>query len=292
MKTIIFTNARDEDHILEWIAHHLNLGFTTVYVFDHKSNLPIADCLVDKNTDDSTYPRNKVIVERIDEDMELMKNKLQNKALEYSKKHSYDWLLYLDADEFLYFKDANTVDDFLSLYANYNQITISWLLFGSNHLSKKPKGTILESYTKSYKDFNHQNVPKSICKPFVKPSEAKRYHNAHFVNMVNKDLAIHSTFQALPSPRPWLFFPDVTIDNISAFIAHHVFQSYETYIGRKVNLPTDNHNIFRPKESEKFIHSMFNDVDTYLVRDKYNERNKQILKLIGKPEYLSSLFKE
>ncbi|HEV8052986.1 MAG TPA: hypothetical protein VGP47_10880 [Parachlamydiaceae bacterium] len=53
---ILFTNARNEKNIKEWAAHHLLLGFDFVYIFDHKSDLPLTDELI--NFD----PR--VIVER------------------------------------------------------------------------------------------------------------------------------------------------------------------------------------------------------------------------------------
>ena len=41
MKVILFTNARDEKHIKEWVAHHLNLGFDFIHIFDHRSITPI-----------------------------------------------------------------------------------------------------------------------------------------------------------------------------------------------------------------------------------------------------------
>ena len=38
---ILFTNARDEPNIAEWVAHHLLLGFDKVIIFDHLSKVPI-----------------------------------------------------------------------------------------------------------------------------------------------------------------------------------------------------------------------------------------------------------
>ena len=40
-KVMLFTNARDEKHIKEWAAHHLLIGFDYVYIFDHKSAIPL-----------------------------------------------------------------------------------------------------------------------------------------------------------------------------------------------------------------------------------------------------------
>lgn len=286
MKTILFTNARDEDNIVEWIAHHLNLGFTTIYLYDHKSKIPIQELLISTTNTNDDHPRNKVILDRIEEDMPHMKINLLNKSLEYAKQHQYDWMLYLDADEFLYFKKAMNVNDFLKDYLQYNEVTISWLMFGSNFISNKPRGTILESYTKSCNHFNNTVHPKSICKPFIKVSTAIKYHNAHYVVTNNKQLEVHSTFNKLTPVKPWLFFPTESVFEISTFIAHHVHQCYETYTSRKVNLPTDNTNTFRPRRSEQYIHSIFNDIDNYTLRDKYNERNKETMKTVGNPEYL------
>ena len=38
----LFTNARDEPNIAEWVAHHLLLGFDRIHIFDHKSVTPIS----------------------------------------------------------------------------------------------------------------------------------------------------------------------------------------------------------------------------------------------------------
>ena len=37
----LFTNARNEKHIKEWVAHHLLIGFELIVIFDHKSIKPL-----------------------------------------------------------------------------------------------------------------------------------------------------------------------------------------------------------------------------------------------------------
>ena len=44
-QTILFTNARDEPNISEWVAHHLLLGFDKIIVFDHLSTVPISSMI-------------------------------------------------------------------------------------------------------------------------------------------------------------------------------------------------------------------------------------------------------
>ena len=129
MKTILFTNARDESNILEWILHHLNLGFDYIYIFDHKSKIPIYNLLKSNHT--SNCDLSKVHIFRLDKD--IIKINLMKIALQFSIKHNFSWLLYLDCDEFLVLNQENNVQSFLEKYKNFDQIAFNWLLFGSNY---------------------------------------------------------------------------------------------------------------------------------------------------------------
>ena len=86
MRTIIFTNARDENNILEWTIHHKNLGFNHVYIFDHISIVPITEVL---------YGLDNVTVHRVIEDF-VPKTQLMLTASIIAKSGNYDWMLYLD----------------------------------------------------------------------------------------------------------------------------------------------------------------------------------------------------
>ena len=111
MKKILFCNARDEQHILEWIVHHLNLGFDHIYIFDHLSKIPISEII--KKTNISKF----VTVSRIEDEI-LLKYKLVEKSYKIAK-FIYDWMIYLDCDEFLYFKNDNNIETFLNNYSIY-----------------------------------------------------------------------------------------------------------------------------------------------------------------------------
>ena len=91
-KVILFTNARDEKRIKEWAAHHLLIGFNTIYIFDHKSQTPLKD--VFKNFD------KRVVVERCEMNA-APKLPLMKRASEIACLMKADWFIYLDADEFI-----------------------------------------------------------------------------------------------------------------------------------------------------------------------------------------------
>ena len=158
MKTILFTNARDEQNILEWVVHHLNLGFTTIYVTDHKSKIPIKNIL-------QNVPN--VVVKRIEQD--IKKVRLMYDAYLYAQPLDYDWMLYLDCDEFLVLNKDTNVTDFMNRYNQYDQVGINWLMFWSNYRNDKltENETILESYTKSDVKLN-KHIKTFLNTKFIK----------------------------------------------------------------------------------------------------------------------------
>lgn len=263
MKTVLYTNARDEINILEWVIHHLNLGFTYIYIYDHLSKIPIKSIV--KNI-------KNVKVERI-ENEEIHKTDLMDKSFHYSSSKNIDWMLYLDADEFLIFQNDDNVKNFLEKYNKYTQIGINWLNFGSNLHNKNPNGTILENYTKCDKQF-HTNI-----KSFIRPNEVEHVINPHCFKMKNMELSVGTNFQVLNKETTWCFHNPDNMNNVSAYIAHYIFQSYETYLNRKKNRKRDDTGEnWDWGFDEKTLHNVFNDIDNFLPRDKYNNSNKETMK--------------
>ena len=165
-KVYLFTNARDEPNISEWIAHHLLLGFDRIYVFDHKSKEPIGPKL-------NTNFDQKVFIRRVDGDGNI-KIKLMNDAVNISKKRNVSWMLYLDADEFLLLNNYSNVKDMLHMFKNADAIGINWLFFGSSGHVKQPPGLITENFIKSEIRLD-QHV-----KSFVRPETVSSINNPHF----------------------------------------------------------------------------------------------------------------
>jgi hypothetical protein len=60
-----------------------------------------------------------------------------------------------------------------------------------------------------------------------------------------------------------------------AYIAHYIYQSEETYINRKVNLPSDDSGNFRTKDEN--IHTKHNDIMNEYPKNKYSENINKFL---------------
>jgi hypothetical protein len=263
MKTILFTNARDELRLTEWISHHLNIGFNCIYIYDHKSNIQI----------NSFIKHKQVIVENIDEING--KSTLINKCCEYAKNNYYDWMLYLDLDEFLVLPNDNNVESFLLKYNKYDQIGVNWLMFGSNCHSSEPTGTMFECYTQcSFLLDQH-------IKSFVRPQHVINSLNPHVYDIKNYANSVGVDYLPLNTIDRHLHrcqICDVQEPNflkINAFVAHYYTQSYENYYKRKIRYaPDDNKCTNRNIYSEDEIKILFNDIKFNYVYEKYNSQNK------------------
>ena len=243
-KVGLFCNARDENNIKEWAAHHLLIGFDCIVIFDHKSKIPLSSVF-------SNFDK-RVSIVRIELKDGNIKNTLMNIAPNIAKKMGLDWFIYLDADEFLILNNKfKGVKHFLNTYSYGDSVGVNWVMFGSNYLVNDSSGTIIESYTRS-----STHLDKHV-KSFVRPNEIIHSDNPHFYHIRNKNRAIGLTFNVLSSPQ---CFNELNIPfyKSPAYIAHYVYQSEETYLKRKINLMADDGTV--RNNLGKKIHMYYNDV--------------------------------
>ena len=260
-KVYLFTNARDEPNISEWIAHHLLLGFDRIYVFDHKSKEPIGPKL-------NTNFDQKVFIRRVDGDGNI-KIKLMNDAVNISKKRNVSWMLYLDADEFLLLNNYSNVKDMLHMFKNADAIGINWLFFGSSGHVKQPPGLITENFIKSEIRLD-QHV-----KSFVRPETVSSINSPHFyiINNPSRYYAITGTKKGM---NPFNKQP-VPFIKVAAYVAHYVMQSEEEYLRRK-GRPADDGSGIRTCLISNF-HENYNDVLNNQLQNKYSQRIRDFLKM-------------
>ena len=250
---ILFTNARNEKNIKEWAAHHLLIGFDLVYIFDHKSDIPLTGILSNFDT--------RVIVERCEWENPV-KMPLMERAVYLAKKLNASWMLYLDADEFLILNDFKNVKRLLKTFPHADALGINWVLFGSNYHVDEPDGLILDNYTRSVLKLDLH------IKTFVRPIKVVKATNPHFFHIKDsmKTYSIDNKINPLNPYNEW----DVEYFNAPAYVAHYIFQSEETYTTRKLNLPRDDLNAFRNKIPN--IHLLYNEVENLNPKQKYADQ--------------------
>jgi len=282
-KIILFTNSRDEKNMKEWVAHHLLIGFDEIYIYDHKSIIPLTG-----QFDNFNKEYEKVFVKRCELDGAI-KDILIKKAAETAIILKADWMIYLDADEFFVINadKINNIKELLKIYKNADSVSFNWLVFGSNYHKNEPLGLIIDNYTRSEIKLNEH------LKTFIRPNQFL-IPNAHRSEIINPDKAFHGNGTNLNRVRPIYkenkhFINPIDYNLSLAYIAHYCIQSEETYLNRKIKLPRDDRGVFRDKNvtisnikitNEHNIHSEFNDIINTSVRDKYSENIKNYLSSI------------
>jgi hypothetical protein len=258
-KVMLFTNARDEKHIKEWAAHHLLIGFDNVYIFDHKSTIPLTSEFAGFDT--------RVIVERCELDIPP-KIPLMCRAAEIAAIMRADWFIYLDADEFIILNSFRGVKELLNRYHFADSLALNWLMFGSNNHITEPHGLILENYTRSDEQLNRH------VKTFVRPSQvsAAPPANPHSYPIVNPRRMFAITGESMTNR----VFNSTRVPfwRSPAFIAHYIYQSEETYKQRKISLPSDDTGTFRAIDAD--IHSKHNERINFIPR-KYAESVRRFI---------------
>jgi len=269
MKTVLFTNARNEKNIVEWASHHLNLGFDYIYILDHNSDIPIVNMFKNK-------PPNVFIGKTTNN---IIKSDLMRKAHVVAMQRQFDWMLYLDADEFLVLNKDDTLVTFLEKYKNYDQVGINWLTFGSNNKNNvlTENETILETYTKS-NDALNKHI-KSFLNLKMKRIKIKSI-NPHVYLLNNMEKSISVDFSRLDKRTPWFFNTSTHFSSMNAYIAHYEMQSYDTYIERKIKLPRDDTGTFREIINKDVFHSENNNITNNAICEKYNAINKCLIEKI------------
>lgn len=258
--TILFTNARDEPNIAEWVAHHLLLGFDKVIIFDHLSTIPI-------ETTVNTNFKGKLDIIKVDGSGNV-KLKLMQQAINIASKYNYSWMLYLDADEFLNLNKYNHVKEFLNMFPQADAIGINWLMFGTSGHRKQPKGLLTNNFIKSELRLNKH------VKSFVRPSVAVKVVNPHFYIIVNPK-RYYSCNRTRMGMQPFNEQP-LPFINSQAYIAHYYTQSEEEHIRRKSRNLDDGTSDKTSMFPE--IHKVYNDVINNQLQNKYSTNIQELLK--------------
>lgn len=295
MKVALFTNARDELHIKEWAAHHLLIGFDYITIFDHKSRIPLKRVFANFDKRVKICPYYK--------ESNDVKLKLMKVAAVMARNMGVDWMLYLDADEFLILHPSiRGVRYMLAKFSFANSLAINWLMFGSNYLKAEPADQLmLEMYTRCEPRLD-QHV-----KTFVRPQLVTYVKNPHYYGTTNvrrgKGAASAVTAAsdvmqwAIPSSEnlansfsffgqmhaPYSFNP-IAVEKMPqeapAYIAHYVYQCEESFIRRKVNLPADDNGQKRAGIESLLtngFHDLYNGLVNVYPRDKYAAQVRQFL---------------
>ena len=129
MKVAIICIAKNEEkYIKEWTDYHLNLGFDNIFICDNDNDNIISKILFNDKIKILNY-RNYIT------------HKKSFQSLAYTKtfniyKKDFDWICFIDCDEFIILEDKykNDIKNFLSdnIFNNADIIRLHWKCFSDN----------------------------------------------------------------------------------------------------------------------------------------------------------------
>lgn len=189
-KYAICAIIKDEQrYIEEWLDYHLALGFDNITLYQDFDSTPHDD-IVKKYDKVNLIPLkgNKLGIV----DKHNTRNQLaayRHFLFETKKNHNYDWVLFTDIDEYLMFEDGYDLDKLTDEYEDYTGILLCWKLYNANGHIKRPKGKIMENYTRTIK-YKLNNDYQWNIKSFANINKCDDFIHIHAI----KD-AVHTNLE-------------------------------------------------------------------------------------------------
>lgn len=140
---LVATAKNEGPYLLEWVAHHLLLGFDDIIIFQNDS---------DDTTDETLkcLQAMGVVNYKYNRSAQPGTHQVQayKRAARQSEYTQADWAMALDLDEFLCIKVGNgTLRDWTALLPETDIVYVNWRQFGSNGHKTIPTGLTTKSFT-------------------------------------------------------------------------------------------------------------------------------------------------
>jgi glycosyltransferase involved in cell wall biosynthesis len=170
MKSAICLIVRNEaSDIAEWIALHALIGFDTQIIFDNRSEDATADIIR------RAARLHDIRYHYWPNSSQQSQTAAYDAACE-AYKLEFDWIAFVDSDEFLITAIEEPINTFLARFERWSGIAVSWAVYGSNGHKDAPPGTVIENFTR--------RAPTSFfaarhVKSIIRPTFAARCINPH-----------------------------------------------------------------------------------------------------------------
>ncbi|HYD64981.1 glycosyltransferase family 2 protein [Azospirillum sp.] len=152
--------VKDEGpYIAEWVAYHRVIGFDHFLLYDNGSTDGTAAFLR------ALARRGLATVVDWPGDGANPQLAAYQHALDTAGGH-FDWMAFLDADEFLVLHRDATVQPFLARYATAAAVAVNWKMFGSSGRTEREDGLVMERFTRCAPTAHDvSRIVKSIVRP-------------------------------------------------------------------------------------------------------------------------------
>ena len=223
--------VKDEaPYIEEWVEYYKLIGIDKIYLYDNDSQDKIRDRI--KSDIESGYIVYQTIHGKV------RQNDAYNKALWQARKDHF-YLLVIDADEFLFAKDANA--DLMKLVKfrfdtgnDIGGVAFNWLIFGSSNHNRKQQGLVTQTFVnRSYYNFEINKHVKTLVNPYV----VAGFLNPHFPMYISNYHSVNVNGNLVEGP-----FSEPIKDPVFR-LNHYFTKSKEEFARKRSRGMADNLNI-------------------------------------------------
>lgn len=232
--------AKNEDlYLTEWINYHLKLGFDDIFVYQNDWRW----------NESQRHPAARYL--------EINGHGKQVEAYnDFLKYHgqSYEWVAFLDVDEFLVLKKHDSVNRFLRSFNGAPAVGINWALFGDNNRCAPILDySCLRRFTK-----RNRNLI-SMIKSIVRPSLVKvtGIHNPADVDIIG---ANGSIIRGSENP-----LGDMDVAQVNHYFCKTIMEFHVKRLRGRADTAADDKDYIR--DIDDFHKHNYNDVNDFIARD-------------------------
>ena len=165
----------EEPFLDEWIAYHRMIGIDHFYLYDDDPLFPLAEFV-------KPYSEYVTVINWNGMDLQIDgQTTTQIKAYVHAVQHfacSYDWVIFMDGDEFIVLRKHQSVPDFLAEFdENCSAVSLHWHVFGHNGFYEDPPGLVTASLTR------RMFTPSIQIKTFSRPATIKSVDSPHYCRL-------------------------------------------------------------------------------------------------------------
>jgi hypothetical protein len=256
---MLCTNVRDEPSLPEWVQHHLNLGFSPIVILDHESREPVTTQLFPR------FARDAVVVRSVTGGGN-QKLRWMQQAVTWARALHAQWMLYLDADEFVVLPMEDSMSSWLARVEHHaggrvDAVSLNWVMFGTSGQVSQPSGLVMDSFVRCDAQLNPH------VKTCVRPDAVVSVPNPHWFGLRSGARRVAADGASLGAGP---FYAGAgSWRNASAYVAHYYLQSEEEHWRRKARVLDDG---TRGKEQlVQDVHHTHNDDLNEDVSRRYGE---------------------
>jgi len=218
-KVLLCAIAKQENlYIKEWVDYHLNLGFDHITIYDNN------DTGGERISDAVSGDMRVDVVDFRGKTQKSCETQVEAYNHCYRNANNYTWVLFIDIDEFLWFKDYTNIKVFLSQnwVRRANVIRFHWKCYSDGEQLRYEDRPVMERFTQPCENAEVNFHTKQMYRT-----------NLGSLRIVNVHYSTNVSYIFYPDGKPAPYTTstkDSSVHDEVAHIKHYVTKSLEEYV--------------------------------------------------------------